>query len=633
MAVAPFFAIFLLGYTHQLSSNEKQLAHHIINVRNITAYKARVLTPGEEKAKTRQYHISVDHVKTDEGWKKVKGKVIVYVEKSVQKLSYGDEILVNKSPFEIQPPSNPNQFDYKKYINARGIYHQHYLRKEDLTVAGKGTVNPVMLFAYRTRSRALTIFESQIVGPKELSIVQALILGYKNNLDQETKNAYASSGTMHILAVSGLHVGIIYAIFYFLLGRLRSNHKTRWLFAAIVLVVLWFYALVTGFSPSVFRAVTMFSFIIVANASKRSTNIYNTLAASAFVLLLYDPMLILSVGFQLSFLAVFGIVYVQPKIYKLISVENWLLEKAWSLTTVAVAVQVATFPLGLFYFHQFPSYFFLSNLVAIPAAFLILVVGISLLAMSWWSLIADFLGDVLEGVVFSLNFVISTLEKLPFNRISDVHIDAYQMWSVYLLVLSLLLMFSLRKVKFIYPALAGAIFFSVLQWNKMEENKSFNQFTVYDFGRSSAIEFISHNRSTLFTDSILTKTSKEFQFNIHSNHVANGVSTVKFNTIGNSSLGWNGLKFIDYQGLIVLVVDEAVDSNFSLKEKMSVDYIILIQSARVSIQWLNDNFNFEQLVIDKTVRYGRHEKMKNVLEELRIKYHSVRDNGAFAIDL
>ena len=628
-----FLAFFFLGLAHSIISREDNSLDHIINVEGTNAYIGIVNEPGEEKEKTFKYNLSIVQARTSEGWQTAKGEIIVYVDKKSHQPIYGDKLIINKPPTEISSTRNPNQFDYKHYSSLQGVYHQQYLKGEDFKILGSGFTNPVLSFAYDVREWALSVVEQNIDGREERSIIQALILGYKNDLDREIKSAYASSGAMHILAVSGLHVGIIYGLFYFLLGRLRQGNKTRWLFALIVLCALWFYAAITGFSPSVFRAATMFSFIVLAGASGRSTNIYNTLAASAFVLLLYDPMLILSVGFQLSFLAVIGIVYIQPKIYGWLPVENWFLEKLWSLTTVAVAVQLATFPLGLFYFHQFPSYFFLSNLVAIPAAFLILVLGIAMLILSWIPLLASILGEVLELVVYSLNYTIFWLEKLPFHKINNVNISIHQTWFIYAFTISLLLMFTLRKDKLIYVTLAAAIGFSVIQWMSVTENKMVDQLIVYDLGNNLAIELLHNQQSLILADTLLTTASPAYEFNILGNHIANGVKKVDFQSLDIPNIvTWKGVKMLIFRDKRIMMIDEAIP-NFNFTKRIEVDYIILSKSGNVDLLWLKNNFSFKHIIMDKSIDYWTHYNLKKQLDEWGMSYHSVRDRGALVIDL
>ena len=210
------------------------------------------------------------------------------------------------------------------------------------------------------------------VEGKQLKVASALLLGYRENLDKELVKSYASAGAMHVLAVSGLHVGILYLLLtriFSFLKKVKKVKNGKFILTILIVSFLWFYAIMTGLSASVMRATTMFSFIVIGNELlNRKTSIYNTLAVSAIILMIINPFIVYQVGFQLSYVAVVGIVYLQPKLNRLFYSRYKLVRGVWAITCVSLAAQIATFPLSLHYFHQFSTYFFISNLIVIPAS-------------------------------------------------------------------------------------------------------------------------------------------------------------------------------------------------------------------------------------------------------------------------
>ena len=250
------------------------------------------------------------------------------------------------------------------------------------------------------RDKLLNILKENGLKNNELAVASALILGYKDDLGEELKHSYSSAGATHVLAVSGLHVGIIFLVLNFLLNILDKNDRFKISKAILLICFLWAYATITGLSPSVVRAATMFSFVTIGKSFGKSSSIYNTLCASAFVLLVYNPYLIMEVGFQLSYLAVVGIVYFQSIIYKWIYVKNKFLKYIWMITSVSIAAQLTTFPLGLLYLHQSPTYLFASNLFVIPGAMLIIGLGILLFITSWIPLISGGIGWLLAKFIW-----------------------------------------------------------------------------------------------------------------------------------------------------------------------------------------------------------------------------------------
>lgn len=346
---------------------------HLIHQKNsIDYYRATVVSAVQTHPKTYSFEVSLTSLRTDSAWLKATGKVQVYVRKDASQsaqVQYGDVLLIQGEPQPIQGKMNPNEFDFAQWLRWQNIYHQHYLQPTDFKKIDFQPPNRVMRWAIATRTYCNRAFQQFVLTSQEAGLASALVLGVKEGLDDEIVQAYSNTGTMHVLAVSGMHVGLIYYVLVLLLGWLKPLKGDKVYFASFVVAFLWFYAFVTGLSASVLRAVLMFSIVAIGQAFSRRTQIYNTLALSAFALLLYDPWLVYSVGFQLSYVAVLGIVYFYPPIYQLWDSSRWwVVDYFWQIICVSIAATLATFPLGIYYFHQFPNYFLLSNVVVLPVS-------------------------------------------------------------------------------------------------------------------------------------------------------------------------------------------------------------------------------------------------------------------------
>ncbi|NOY96160.1 MAG: ComEC/Rec2 family competence protein, partial [Chlorobi bacterium] len=358
-----FITLFLIGtgFCRYRQYNEKPV------LCSGNFYVATLLEMPAKKNKSFKAELLLSHCLANGSAQKTKEKVIAYFQEGslISHLSAGKRIIFKARPAIISNPGNPFEFDYKKYLEKRKIYRQVYIpsnnwREED------SYSNPLFsptICAERIRGRLISTYRENNIVDEKFAILSALTLGYKEALGPDVKSVFSSTGAMHVLAVSGLHVGIIYLIVNFLFGFLKRNPKGRVPFICLAIAILWSYALVTGLSPSVQRAATMFSIVIIGENLRRPANIYNTLASSAFILLVMNPNLLYDVGFQLSYSAVFGIVFFQPKIYKLFSPKYWLSDKAWALFSVSVAAQITTFPFILYYFNQYPTYSILSNFI------------------------------------------------------------------------------------------------------------------------------------------------------------------------------------------------------------------------------------------------------------------------------
>ena len=347
---------------------------------------------------------------------KTMGKTLIYFEKTERatQITYGDVIYIQSNFAEIQPNGNPKEFDYSRYLRIHDVIHQAYVEDGSWEIVDNAG-NSFFKWIFGVRAYLGTVLEESNLSASNLMVAKALILGEKQSLDRETLRTFSSAGAMHVLAVSGLHVGIVMLIFSFVLKPIKRLPKGKLVFVACVVIGIWFYALITGMSSSVLRASVMFSFVIIGKELERESSIYQSIMVSAFILILIEPLVIFQVGFQLSYLAVLGIVFLQPKIYNLFYVKNLVLDKVWQISAVSIAAQVATFPLGLYYFHQFPNFFMLSNLIVIPLAFAILIVGIVYFLVFWIPFLNDLCFYLLDFLLTILNGGVKWVEQLPYS--------------------------------------------------------------------------------------------------------------------------------------------------------------------------------------------------------------------------
>ena len=412
---------------------------------------ATVLETSEEKPNSYKSLLKLDAVVRNDSVIPSTEKVLVYFEKTqvAKQLQPGNTILFEKAPEQIENNGNPFEFDYKAYLSRKKIYRRIYLAQTDW-LQGENHQSSPKTIAEEYRNKLLAIYHRYDLGEQQTEILSALTLGYKRGLDPETKRIFSSAGAMHVLAVSGLHVGILFGVFTLLFGFIRKQKYGKLLFVMLGLLVLWSYAFITGLSPSVMRAATMFSLVCIATNINRRPNIYNTLSFSAFVLLILNPNNLFEVGFQLSYAAVFGIVFLQPKLSKLWPVKNKILKFFWTLLTVSIAAQIATFPITSFYFNQFPSYFWLSNLVVIPAVFILICFGILLLIFSTVPFISNFIALITQWILNSIYLFLANIEDLPF-AVAEISLTKLQLL---FLIFALLFSFSfvesenIKRLKF-----------------------------------------------------------------------------------------------------------------------------------------------------------------------------------------
>lgn len=350
-------------------------------------------------------------------------------------LKPGDQVFFSAALSRKAEVLNPGQFDYSRYLQNKGVAATTYI-SDGISVTRPDSLPFQFSFAFQNiQTYCVGIFSHFNIPARELGVASALVFGKRTLIDPNLKSEYSEVGAVHILAVSGLHVGIIYVVIVTLLGRIFKSKKWRPLILIISLFFLWTYAGITGFSPSVMRATVMFSFIAVGKLTDQRANIYNMLAASAIVLVVCDPAFVKEVGFQLSYMAVLGISYFYKPMYQLRVFKYWLPDKIWSLLVVAVAAQISTFPLSIYYFGQFPNYFLPTNIIVIPAAMIALYSGLLLLVFHWIPFIGDIFAWFLQWDLWVLNTFIEWVASLPMALSDHLHLSILAVILLYLSII------------------------------------------------------------------------------------------------------------------------------------------------------------------------------------------------------
>ncbi len=440
-----FFTVFLLMLINCFHQNQLHAKNHFSKQK---AQYLLVIVNDEPKIKhdILRFTAKVNQTVTTNKTAKSSGQILVALKIDPLKrtsLTYGDELLIKADYTLTEPPYNPGEFNLKRFLSRKETYHQAFINEQEIVKIGKNKGNRIIGYALSLRQKQVDKFNKYLNSANARAVASTLILGYKSDLSEDLMQAYAKTGTMHVLSVSGMHVAIVVILLDLFL---RFMNKKRWgilLKAVLMLCLIWFYALITGFSASVFRAALMITMAIVGKTTNRKINMLNVLAASAFLLLLYHPAYLFDVGFQLSYLAVGGLIYIQPIIYNLIDFANYFKDKIWQYLSVSLAAQLATSPLSIYYFHQFPVYFLISNLFILLPAVLIMYIGLAFIIIPFPDFLMVYIGKLLGFVIDLTNYGLYFIEHLPFSSMQQIWISFLQM-----LLLSLAIFFLVNAIKY-----------------------------------------------------------------------------------------------------------------------------------------------------------------------------------------
>ncbi|GAB4382400.1 MAG: ComEC/Rec2 family competence protein [Salibacteraceae bacterium] len=559
----------------------------------------------------------------DEMSRSASGRVLLYFQKHpvASAIQRGDIIAFTGRLAAISPPQNPDEFNYKRYMGFHQIEHQVYLREDEWCIVSTGDG----LWA------AIGDWQQQIIGllrqsglhADEFAVVSALLVGYKHHLSARQVQAFASAGAMHVLAVSGLHVGIVFLIISMLLRPLKGDEKWKlWSRSTILLISLWLYAALTGLSPSVTRAATMFSFVIIAQLINRNTSIYNTIVVSAIFLLLINPYLIVEVGFQLSYLAVLGIVLLQPRIYELWHPENWIADKLWAITAVSISAQVATFPLGLLYFHQFPNYFLLSNFVVIPAAMLIIPVGMAYLLFSGFDLFASLLATALGFLLKYLNAFIVWVESLPGALVTGIDITVIETYIIYLLVVSVVAFLITERFQWLRLFLIGVIGIELLNISEVWRQQGLRELVFYSIGNHVAIDFVGDQKHVLIADSSLLDKPDKMRFHIE--HHWWKIDSKPTDTI---VFSYEKPLAVDWYGKRILIMGRNLPARSV--GTAPVDLLYITSRTATHPKAVIETLCPQMVIISRNVDFKSRNYWVKVIEEAELMCHDISASGAY----
>lgn len=617
-----FPILFLLGLFITARNNELNNADHFSKS---TSQQLVAVITSEPKVKDDLVRFTADIRQSVSNGQSIKtsGSILITIKDELAKnMFYGEELLIPAKYAPVDPPFNPGEFNYKKYLANKNVHYQAFLYPGRYKVVTAGQANPVIAYALRTRQNLVDKLKQNMQDTTAIAVASTLILGYKADLSNEVLQAYSKTGTIHILSVSGGHVAIIYLLLGWALGFLNSYKRGRVFKAILIIALIWVYALLTGFSPAVCRAAVMISLVISGKTYSRYINSLNLLAASAFALLLYDPFLLTDVGFQLSYLAVGGLVIFQPMVYKWFSFKNSVADKLWLACSVSIAAQVITFPLSAYYFHQFPVYFLVSNLLIIIPVSIIMYSGLLLLVLPQIPYVSKTLGYVLEHAILLMNKALALIEHSPYASINKIWLSKLEYLLLYGIII-LAFYFLYNKSKWLITAVLGCtLAFSIIISLKKLSADNTRSVSFLSLRKHTGIVLKNGSSGVVLSD--LPENDKNFQYSVQPCLDSSRITNYKVYPLNADIKTPYVLKrggLVAFQNKNLLVLNDASKIQ-SIPQQLKIDYLYLSNNFPVDTGALIN----ETLIIggsnsDKYIN-GLLQTAKNI----HLKYHVLKRN-------
>jgi competence protein ComEC len=668
MSIALFFMGSALMLNRQLNNRPDFFASHLLTNDEIVL---RLDEPLKEKANSYKTVGNVKALLKKGQSVPASGKVLLYFAKSEKSanLKYGDVIILQSIPMPIRGPANPGEFDFRHYMATQNIYHSAFIKKDDFIYTGVNKANVLWRLMYSAQYRWGEYFKESIGGKNEQSIARALVLGDVSDINTEVISDYAASGTLHVLSVSGLHIGAIFLVLNFLFRYLQQFRAGKIIRILLLLSLLWAYALLTGLSPAVCRSVAMFSFIVIGKDFRKITSIYNSIATSAIALLLWDPFMIAQPGFQLSYIALIGIVWIYPSIYglwepaaKLEALQRnarlpgrltkntgyyfnfkvrqaliWLIKGAWGITSMSMAAQLATFPLGLYYFNQFPIYFLISNLLIIPWSTIILFSGcffliVRLLQFSWLFKIS---GKILFWLIHGMNFFVRIEHNLPASQIKGLHISSEECVLIYILLFCLVAATIYRHKNFLKTGIALCLLFFAQRGIATAVSLSKREIIIHNIPRAFAISVRGGSSLYFLGDSTMNNDKNKCEYYVNNYAYKNFITKGNIHFMPLKDTILRDLYF--NSGLLragrlkILIVHSIQDIN-TVQKMADIDVVVLDRNPHIKLKDLIAKYNFPKLVITTSNSMYRANNWEKECQEAGIECINYKRDNSLVIE-
>lgn len=617
--LSAYFLAFGIGCTTQIVHTNSYQESNYIHGKTVFEKPHLISVVVREKLRSSSYNdrYIVLVKKIDDSIKT--GRILLNVRKDQlnRPIEIGAPLQITGSLYESGPAKNPNQFDYGKYLEGKQIYAQLYADASDIKT-GSHIVKDVWYYTSRLRTKIIRNLEKSHFNSAELHVAIALILGQQQEISPEIIRDYQFAGAVHILSVSGLHIGFILLFVTFLLKPFPNTRSGSFIKLIIILASLSSFGVIAGLAPSVLRSVTMFSFVAIGMYLRRSTNIFHTLLVSMLLILLFEPSFLFDVGFQLSYVALFFILWLQPLLTQLWSPKNTIVNYFWEILTVSFAAQIGAFPLSIYYFHQFPGLFFVTNLVIIPFLSVIMAFGVLVMVLAAFDFVPMFLAKSLEWSIFVLNKIINLIASLEQFIIQGIPFNWQLLFSVYLLIIAIIIWFKKPSFNRLALALIAVIVFQITYFENQWRIQNQKELVVFNSKRNTLIAERNGASVTLYSNDSLLKTVSQNK-------------TISAYLMGNFSRLMHAKRLgnlIYYNENKILILDSIGVYPITIRP----DIVVITQSPKINFERFLQTVKPKMIVADASNFRTIQKLWKATCIKEKIPFHATGEKGFYRLE-
>ena len=610
--------LFLLAFEscffYQHKYNVNHYSRYIVS--DAQFFKATIQDIPVVSNKAIKLPVQIQSIESNHQWHYAEGNTIIYLKNdSAVKLMPGQTVFVKAKFSYVHGPKNPYEFDYKEFLENRNIFHVVYATSKSVyATSSQNTYFSVSGLGLKIKSRLVEFLRNNGLSQEAFSICSALLVGYDDEVDDQIMQSFSHSGTLHILSVSGMHTGVLYSFVLFLFSlfdKTEQYKKTRFV---IVLLCLLLFVFVTGFYPSVLRAALMLSLVLFGKTFYHQGNSFNTLLVSAFLLLLFNPYLILDVGFLLSYLAVFGIMYLYPILHNNCFFENVIIQWIWRSVMISISATLFTLPISLYYFHQFPLWFIVSNLMIIPISVLLMFMCGALVLLYKVVIVKQLLVVGMNGLVSLMLWFTKFTDSSSYGFIDNIPFSMIDLVWMFLAIIAFLFIITYKNYSSVVTFCVVVIVWFV----------SSIYFSYQDSTKKELVVFHINQKSI-----VLLRLGNKVYFHL------NGINQTEYQriikpyllTISNLKVTSTIANTFKYKSLTAICANRQE----LLIPPENSNYIIVSHNTPVR---LTTNSKTKPLIIaDCSNSYKFVKKLKQQCALMEVPFYSVKEKGALRIIL
>ncbi|WP_348824288.1 ComEC/Rec2 family competence protein [Flavobacterium aestuarii] len=617
--IATYLLAFFIGATTQTVHTEALQPNNYTHCKHIFDNDHTFTLTLREKLKNTIYNERyIAQLNSIDG-EKTSGKILLNIRKDSLAHSFiiGNQLKINSSINKNTSQKNPNQFDYAKYLENKQIYAQLYAEPNEIQI-GSIIEKDIWYYTAALRTRIIQNLEKSQFQTKELNVAIALIMGQQQDIDPEIVQDYQYAGAVHILSVSGLHIGFILFFVTFILKPFPNTKKGLFIKLLIAVASLWLFGVMAGLAPSVVRSVTMFSFVAIGQYLRRSTNIYHTLLISVLLILLFQPSFLFDVGFQLSYAALFFIIWLQPLFANLWKPKNKIIRYFWNILTVSFAAQIGTLPLSIYYFHQFPGLFFITNIIVIPFLGLIMSLGVLVMLLAAFGWVPYYPAKTLELSIYFMDKFIGFIASLEQFILKNIPLNTPQLICSYLVIITIIIAFQHKNIKTTWAALLSIVMLQLsliaAKWQVQHQT----EFIVLNTSKKTQLIERNGAIATVYSNDSICKETK-------TSSLLASYLTANFSSLKNQS----HLKNLFYfKGNKILLID----SSMVIPKDIHPDVLVLTQSPKLNLERLLQSIKPKIIVADASNYKSVQKKWAITCTQQKIPFHSTNEKGFFQIN-